>query len=104
MELLKILKLRYPMAMYAKFNISKRKPTLILVNSPSNCFIYRAAQIWNILAPKFGIVDYSMKINATRNMLKKALLKRQHDEETVEWTIEDYNLTKVVVKTSIHLS
>ena len=86
--------------MYAKFNISKRKPTLLLINSPSNCFIHRSAQIWNILAPKLGILDYSIKINATRNMLKQALLKRQHAEENIEWTSEDYSVAKVVVKMS----
>ncbi len=104
MEILKILKLRYPMAMYAKFNISERKPTLLLINSPSNCFIHRSAKIWNILAPKLGISDYTIKINATRNMLKLALLKRQHVEETIEWTSEDYNLEKVIVKMSTCLS
>ena len=97
MELLKILKFRNPPSMYAKFNISQRKPTRLLLNSPSNHFIHRSAKIWNILAPKLGISDYSVKINATRNMLKQALLKRQHIEETIEWTAEDYNLAKVVV-------
>ncbi len=96
-ELLKILKLRYPTAMYEKFNISERKPTLLLINSPSNCFIHRSAKIWNILATKLGILDYSIKINATRKIFKQALLKRQHFEETIEWTLEDHNLLKVVI-------
>ncbi len=83
--------------MYKKFNTSHRKPTLILLNSPSSNFTYRAAQICNILAPKLGIFDYSVNINATKNILKKALLKRQHIEGTIDWTSEDYNITKVVV-------
>ncbi len=97
MELLKVLKFRSPPSIYAKFNPSKRKPTLLLLNSPSENFIHRSAQIWNILAPRLGILDYSVKISATRNMLKKALLKRQHEEETIDWTPEDYNLGKLKV-------
>ena len=104
MELLKVLKLRNPKAMYAKFNVSERKPTLLLLNPPSNCFVHRSAKIWNILAPKLGISDYSVKINTTKNILKQALLKRQHVEEIIEWTLEDHNIAKVVVKTSTCLS
>ncbi len=87
-----------------KFNISQRKPSVLPLNSPSNCFIHRSAQIWNILAPKLKISDFSVKINSARNMLKQALLKRQHEEETIEWTSEDHNLAKVVVKMSTCLS
>ncbi len=95
MELLKILKFQSPPSLYAKFNVSQRKPTLLLIDSPSNNFTHRSALIWNILVPKLGISDYSVKINVTRNMLKQALLKRQHTEETIEWTPEDYNLAKL---------
>ena len=97
MELLKILKFQTPLSLCAKYNISQRKPTLLLIDSPSNNFTHRSALIWNTLAPKLGIYDYSIKINAIRNMLKQALLKRQHTEETIEWTSEDYNLAKVAV-------
>ena len=102
MELLKILKLRYPTAIYEKFNTSERKPTLLLLNSPSNCFTHRSALIWNILAHKLGIFDYSVKINTTRNLLKQALLKRQHAEETIEWTSEDHNLARIIVQISAY--
>ncbi len=51
MELLKILKFRSPPSMYAKFNISERKPTLLLINSPSDNFMHKSDQIWTILAP-----------------------------------------------------
>ncbi len=104
MELQKSLMLRIPMAMYENFSLSNRKSTLLLLNSSSDCFIHRSAQIWNILAPKLGISDYSVKINTTRNVLKQALLKRQHVEETIEWTPEDHNLSKVVTKMSAYLS
>ena len=95
MEVFKILKLRTPISLHSKYNISKRKPTTLISSLPSNSFIYRSTFIWNTLAPKFKVYDYSVKISLIRTSLKKLLLLTQHRETKIEWTSEDHNIHKI---------
>ena len=48
---------------------------------------------WNT---KLKIIDNSISFNHTKSILKKALLCQQNIENTIEWTIEDYNANKIL--------
>ena len=95
MEVFKILKLRSPISLYSSYNISHRKPTTLITPIPSNNFISRSTYLWNTIAPKLKVPDYSVKISMVRNTLKKILFKLQHKENKLVWTIEDYNINKL---------
>ena len=96
MEVFKILKLRTPISLYSKYNISQRKPTTLISTIPLKNFISRSTIIWNILAPKLKVFDYSVKICQVRANIKNSLLTRQHTETELTWTSEDYNVNKIV--------
>ena len=96
MELFKILKLRDPITIHDQFNISIRKPTLLIVNdSPAQNFVSRSTKLWNSITPKLKLVDYSCKIGAVKSNLKKLLLAMQSASDPVTWTSEDFNLEKI---------
>lgn len=97
MEVFKILKLRTPISLYSKYNMSIRKPTTIISSFPSNSFISKSTIMWNTLSQKLKVLDYSEKISMVRNRLKKLLLIRQHVETPLDWTTEDYNINNVTV-------
>ena len=81
LEMIKILKLRTPISLYSclKFNISDRKPTLMIRPDKSNSFLYRATKIWNCL--KCHVLtntnDFSDKFNKIKNNLKAFLIMNQ---------------------------
>ena len=54
MEIFKILKFRTPISLYSKFQLSKRKQTLILTPVPCTDFIYKSSVIWNFLENFLG--------------------------------------------------
>jgi len=95
-ETLKILKLRQPIALFDKYNPSDRKPTLLLSSSSSSDYISRSTSIWNDIAPTFKLADFSVKIGPLKKQLKKALLLMQHRENPKDWTVEDYNIKKIL--------
>ena len=96
MEAFKILKLRCPISLHGHFNISARKETtLISTFGTTNDFISRSTSIWNTIAPKFRLQDYSYKIGLAKSNLKKALLRLQHLEDQIEWTPNDFNFGKI---------
>ncbi len=96
METYKILKFRQPRSLFDTYNISERKPTLLIAGFPSRKFSDRSISIWNSAAPKLEIFDdYSRKVGFVKNILKKALLTSQHRETPLEWTVEDHNILKL---------
>jgi hypothetical protein len=96
MELFKILKLRDPITIHDQFNISIRKPTLLIVNdAPAQNFVSRSTKLWNSITPKLKIVDYSCKIGAVKSNLKKLLLAMQSASDPVTWTSEEFYLEKI---------
>ena len=95
MEVFKILKLKCPMSLHEQFQFSSRKETALIVQFPSNDFFSRSTKLWNLIAPKLQILDFSFKINQAKNRLKQALLKLQHASDDVGWTKNDYDLTKL---------
>ena len=95
MEVFKILKLECPTALHQRFTLSKRKNTTLISQLPSQDFISRSTKLWNIIAPKIGLFDYSYKISLARNCLKRALLKLQHASDCTNWTSNDYDVTKL---------
>ena len=42
-----ILKSHTPIALYAMFKVSRRKPTLIIVTSQNELFVVKASILWN---------------------------------------------------------
>ena len=94
-QTLKILKFRQPICLFEKYNLSDRKPTLLINSLPSNGFIERSTSLWNSIAPSLKLTDFSAKIGPLKNQLKKSLLLNQHRENPNDWTMDDYNLSKL---------
>ena len=101
METFKILKLRCPISIYDLFTLSSRKEITLITSFPSNDFIYRATTIWNIIAPKLKLLDYSHNISLIKSTLKRALLKTQHSENQFDWTESDFDLNKISMSSKI---
>ena len=95
MEAFKILKLRDPISMHDQFNISKRKETVLISTTPAENFFTRSTNLWNKIAPKMKVSDFTTKISIFKNCLKKSLLTLQHNENVTTWTSEDFNLQKL---------
>ena len=79
METYKTLKFRQPRSLYDKYNISERKPTLLIAGFPSPNFIDRSTSLWNIIAPKFKFDDFSPKVSCVKTRIKKALITLQQE-------------------------
>ena len=95
MEVFKILKLDYPSSLYNQFHTSVRKETTLISQFPSHDFISRSTKLWNTIAPKLGITEFSCKISHAKNILKKALLTLQHAVDGVDWTSGDSDFSKL---------
>ena len=98
MEVFKILKLRYPISLHDHYNLSQRKETTLISPFPSNDFISRSTNVWNTIAPKLRLLDYSHNISLAKSNLKRALLKIQHAENEIAWTKNDFDITKIPVQ------
>ena len=97
METFKILKFRQPISLFNKYEISVRKPTMLKSSFPSQSFTDRSTSLWNCLAPKFKLPDFSVNVSFIKSKLKSALFSNQHIENPLTWTTEDYNTAKVTV-------
>ena len=96
MEAFKILKLRCPTSLHDQFEKSNRKETTLIASfGTTNDFISRSTSIWNAIAPKFKLQDYSYKIGLAKSNLKKALLMIQHAEDLLDWTSNDFDFRKI---------
>jgi hypothetical protein len=69
---------------------------LVTVLHVFNDFISRSTSIWNSIAPKFKLQDYSYKISLAKSNLKKALLRIQHAEDQITWTPNDCDFRKLM--------
>ena len=88
----KILKFRTPISLYACFNLSCRKETLLLTPRPSINFIYQASSVWNKVRTLLNISDFSVKLGLTKTNLKKLILCREKMGDQNEWSEENFNL------------
>ena len=91
METFKILKFRTPISLFSEYTLSTRKPTTIITASPSKTFIDSSSLLWNTIAPKLKLHDYSAKVNIVKSKLKNSILTNQHCENKFDWTCEDHN-------------
>ena len=103
METFKILKLRCPISIHDLFSVSSRKETTLITSFPSNDFIYRATTIWNIIAPKFKLLDYSHNISLIKSTLKRVLLEIQHLENQLDWTESDFDINRISIDSKSRL-
>ena len=95
MEIFKILKLRTPISIHSKYNISLRKNTTLITPVPSHHFTYKSAIIWNVIQPQLKIYDYSTSISLTKNKLKTLLFQNQHSHDHLEWLPNDFAINKL---------
>ena len=96
MEAFKILKLRCPASLYHHFHKSPRKETSLIVPPvTTNGFISRSTTIWNSIAPKLKLQDFSYKISLAKSNLKKALLNIQDMGDPISWTENDFDFCKI---------
>ena len=84
-----ILKSHTPIALYAMFKVSHRKPTLIIVPTQlqAESFIFKASILWNTyqtLPEGRDIRDFTIGISLLKNIIKSLLLKRQKIGDEVE--------------------
>ena len=94
-ETFKILKLRTPISLYNLYTKSLRKEiTLIVPSSPTGDFIKRSTNLWNTIAPKIKILDYSYKISLAKSNVKRALKSIQNAGDINSWTENDFNAQK----------
>jgi hypothetical protein len=100
METYKILEFRQPRSLYDKYNISERKPTLLILGFPSLMFTDRTMSLWNTIAPKLKLEYFSPKVSCIKNQIKKSLLVSQYKEPLQEWTVEDFNLASLSISNS----
>ena len=100
METYKILKFRQPMSLYDNFNISERKPALLIAGLPTQKFIDRATSIWNTVTPKLKLDDLSLKVSSIKDILKKALLTNQHRELPLVWISDNFDCSKICFATN----
>ena len=75
METFKILKFHYPIPLHSSYNISSRKKVTLILNFPSKNFTYRSSVLWNSVAPKLKINDYSENVSLIRSQLKKTIVR-----------------------------
>ena len=94
METIKILKFRHPLSLYEQYNISSRKEMLLITSQPSANFISRSSRLWNTITPKLKLLDYSVKINQAKSILKRGLLNLQHANDDIEWIDDSFNIAK----------
>ena len=95
MEALKILKLRVPLSLYDHFSKSLRKETTLISSFPTNDFISRSTTVWNTIAPKLKVHDYSHKISLAKSGLKRALLNVQHTGDMISWTDNNFDMKQI---------
>ena len=66
-----ILKSHTPIALYAMFNVSRRKPTLIIVPTQAKSFVFKASILWNTyqtLPEERDIRDFTVRISFLKNI------------------------------------
>jgi len=92
LEIFKILKLRTPISLHSCFEISRRKPTLLLTPDPSRFFVYKSAKLWNKLRKELigDAVDFSGKIGLAKTNLKRFLLLNQSEHDNNSWCNLNY--------------
>ena len=86
-----ILKSHTPIALYAMFKVSRRKPTLIIVPTQAKSFVFKASIVWNTyqtLPEGRDIRDFTIGISFLKNIIKSLLLKRQKIGDEVEWHLQ----------------
>ena len=98
-ETFKILKLRTPISLYNLYTKSHRKEIMLIVPSSSTSdFIKRSTTLWNTIAPKMKLIDYSYKISLAKSNVKRALNSVQNTGNTNSWTENDFNAQKISSK------
>ena len=92
-----LLKSHTPIAIYAMFKVSRRKPTLIIVPTQAESFVFKASILWNTyqtLPEGRDIRDFTIGISFLKNRVKSLLLKRQQIGDEVEWHPQsNFNIT-----------
>ena len=95
MEVFKILKLRQPISLFDQYTLSNRKETTIITSYPTSDFTSRSTSLWNTIAPKLKLYDYSHKISHVKSHLKNSLLTMQHAKDKIEWLQDDIDVSKL---------
>ena len=99
LELFKILKFRTPISLNNMINLSRRKPTLVITEKPTDCFVYRAAVLWNKLRkllPNCCLYDCSIKLSSLKLSSKIILLQNQNLFDKKEWCQYNFELRSTV--------
>ena len=87
----KILKLRTPISLYALFDKSDRKETLLLSQNSCCTFIDTSTRMWNEFREKLSIYDFmTTSIGSFKSKIKKHLLSVQKGHDEKEWSDLNY--------------
>ena len=89
-----ILKSHTPIALYAMFKVSRRKPTLIIVPTQAKSFVFKASILWNTYQTLPEERDFTVGISFLKKRIKILLLKSQKIGDEVEWHPQsNFNIT-----------
>ena len=89
-----ILKSHTPIALYAIFKVTRRKPTLIIVPTQAKSVVFKASILWNTYQTLPEERDFTVGISFLKKRIKILLLKRQKIGDEVEWHPQsNFNIT-----------
>ena len=102
-ETFKIIKLHTPISLYNLYNKSDRKElTLIVSPCQTNDCIPRSTTLWNTIAPKLKLTDYSHKISLAKSYIIKVLHSNQNAGDALTWTENNFDTQKIKFRSFGH--
>ena len=81
----KILKFRTPMSLFSLFNLSDRKPTMIILPPCQNSLPFIFGKIWNVVRKVLQVEDFSVSLATVKSGIKSSLLTLQCKNDPQEW-------------------
>ena len=103
--MLKIIKLRIPIALYSLFTRSNRRENYFITNSPSTSFIYQSSHMWNncYRVSESTNIDFSSAGAKFKKIIKFALLSTQKLYENNIWCLSNYDIREIRFASKIQL-
>ena len=102
-ELFKIIKFRYPIALYELLQFSYRGVNnTILLQQPSAHFLYQSSLKWNTIWKHLlkSETGYGISLSSIKNILKNILLNIQSLHEPDEWTPQNFVINSITLSQS----
>jgi hypothetical protein len=105
LETLKIIKFRYPSALYNNFKFSPRNNGIYLITTRNSIgFTYNGSRRWNMITKILAKYDpiHSIKIGPFKKRVKTCLLRVQHMFDSSEWCEKNFELGTAIIEKQNH--